>query len=72
MDLKMIRKNAGLTQAQVSKKLKIHRSTYIRVEQGISSLKLEHLDQLAKIYNLNKNLIYAAYKKTKEKKKEGI
>lgn len=70
MTLRELRKINKLTQAEVAKKLKIHRTTYTRIENGISSLKVEQMKVLSKLYKVDLSLIYKIYIGCRSKRQE--
>lgn len=47
------RENAGLSQGQVAKLLRVHRPTITEIEAGRRKISSEELSQLAKIYNVS-------------------
>lgn len=50
MNLTKLRKEKNLTQAELSEKLKVTRSTVAMWELGLSSPKIEHLKKMAKLF----------------------
>lgn len=52
------RVNAGLTQQEVAKKLKISRSTIINWENGKSKPSFASLQSLSSLYNIPANYIF--------------
>ena len=63
MNLKEMRENKNLRQEDVAKILKVHRTTLIRIEQGVSSLKLEHLSILSELYDIKETDLLRSYNK---------
>ena len=79
MNLKLLRKNLGLTQDEVAKKLKLARTTYRNYENNEREPNIETLVRMADFYKVsldflcgrqNKSLIFAD--SLSEKKKELI
>ncbi len=79
MNLKLLRKNLGLTQDEVAKKLRLARTTYRNYENNEREPNIETLVRMADFYKVsldflcgrqNKNLIFAD--SLSEKKKELI
>jgi transcriptional regulator with XRE-family HTH domain len=50
--LKMLRKQKGLSQEQVSEQLHISQSAYARIEKGESNSWAMHLDKIATLYDI--------------------
>ena len=51
--LRAIRKNNGLTQDQIAKKLNTSQTMYARYERGANEMPIHHLISLCKIYNIS-------------------
>ena len=60
ISLAAARVNAGLTQDEVSKKMRISKQTLVRWEKGLSQPKVSQARQLGELYNipLNNLLFY--------------
>lgn len=52
------RVNAGLTQAEVAKKLKISRQTLVSWEKGLTEPSVSQADELARLYNFPRDCIF--------------
>lgn len=55
--IKELREEAGLSQAQIAKNLHMHRTTYVRYENGEREIPLNIAILLAKYYNVSLDFI---------------
>ena len=62
MTLKDLRERSLLTQRQVAKDLEIDPSYYCLIENGKRKLSLDCAVKLAKLYNVDIDRVYSAYK----------
>jgi transcriptional regulator with XRE-family HTH domain len=53
--LKAIRKQSGLTQAEVAARLGLSRPSYVHIEQGKQPLTAEHIGILCNLYQCSPN-----------------
>lgn len=52
-NLAALRKENHLTQEQMAEKLQMSKNGYAKLERGESKLNIEHLQQIANVFNLN-------------------
>lgn len=57
-NLKKLRLNKGITQEQIAKELKIHRTTYTKGETGKSEPSISDIIRIVNYYNVDFNTIF--------------
>lgn len=66
--IKQARAYAGLTQAEISDRIGIHRSTYIKIENDPSSATLGQLAKISEVTGIPIDQFFLAFNSTKVEK----